>query len=314
MRVTFFRVAERKSPKKGRPYCARRFAALRATCGARTGGAPQNSLRATRSVQTTAASQYTKCVCPSAHARTPCPALLGTRRREPKNGHPHGPLLRCAALGAVSRAQAPRAAQTGPSAAMARVGLFTPLWLRLGRGAFGVSVGVAAPTHRCLTCRGCLNGAPQARSEFCGTPRKRPDPGLPRSSSVGVADLGACSLPPFLHEQERRSPAGARPGQRHQQCKEPQEQSPCVVSPAVFRPCRPLTPPSPQRGEGDPSRKIRPCPPCLPHSQTGSAACPATRARVPRLPRPPCAVWRCAPRWSPGSGWVRAETAPAARA
>ena len=121
VRVTFFRVAERKSPKKGRPYCARPFAALRATCDARTGGAPQNSLRATRSVQTTAASQCTKCVCPSAHARTPCPALLGTRRREPQNGHPHGPLLRCAALGPVSRAQAPRAADTEPSAAMARV-------------------------------------------------------------------------------------------------------------------------------------------------------------------------------------------------
>ena len=84
MRVTFFRVAERKSPKKGRPYCARPFAALRATCDARTEGAPQNSLRATRSVQTTAASQCTKCVCPSGHARTPCPALLGTRRREPR--------------------------------------------------------------------------------------------------------------------------------------------------------------------------------------------------------------------------------------
>ena len=33
-----------------------------------------------------------------------------------------------------------------------------------------------------------------ARSEFCGTPRKRPDPGLPRSASEGVADLGS----PFL--------------------------------------------------------------------------------------------------------------------
>ena len=146
MRVTFFRLAERKSPKKGRPYCARPFAALRATCDARTGGAPQNSLRATRSVQTTAASQCTKCVCPSAHARTPCPELLGTRRREPQNGQPHGPLLRCAALGPVSRAQAPRAAKAGPSAAMARmaigcldVRLSTPCWLRLRRGCCGVA-------------------------------------------------------------------------------------------------------------------------------------------------------------------------------
>ena len=84
MRVTFFCFAKKKSPKKKRPCCACPFAALRATCDARAEGAPQNSLRATRSVQTTAASQCSKCVRPSAHARTPCPALLGTHRREPR--------------------------------------------------------------------------------------------------------------------------------------------------------------------------------------------------------------------------------------
>ena len=89
-----------------------------ATCDARSGGAPQNSLRAARSVQTAAASQCTKCVCPSAHARTPCPALLGTRRREPGE---RTSIRAIAALGPVSRAQAPRAAQTGPSNAMARM-------------------------------------------------------------------------------------------------------------------------------------------------------------------------------------------------
>jgi hypothetical protein len=172
-----------------------------ATCDARSRGVPQNSLRAARYAQTTAASQFTKAGV-LRRQPAPRPALLGTARRE------GGTVRAIAALGLVRGASS-----AGPSAAMARVGLFTPLWLRLGRGACGVSVGVAAPTHRCLTCRGCLNGAPQARSEFCGTPRKRPDPGLPRSSSVGVADLGACSLPPFLHEQERRSPAGASPGQ-----------------------------------------------------------------------------------------------------
>ena len=82
--VTFSCLAKRKSPKRRRPYCACPFAALRATCDARAEGAPQNSLRATRSVQTTAASQCSKCVRPSAHARTPCPALLGTHRREPR--------------------------------------------------------------------------------------------------------------------------------------------------------------------------------------------------------------------------------------
>ena len=187
VRVTFFRVAERKSPKKGRPYCARPFAARRATCDARTGGAPQNSLRATRSVQTTAASQCTKCVCPSAHARTPCPALLGTHRREPATGHPHGPSLRSAPS---ARAQAPRAALSRPNAAMARmavgllgcwaVGLLgcwaaTPLLYAPGarRRRGGVGVPQDTPALRQLTRRVCLNGAPQARSELRGAPRIR---------------------------------------------------------------------------------------------------------------------------------------------
>ncbi|MDR6765787.1 hypothetical protein J2W88_001045 [Acidovorax delafieldii] len=220
MRVTFFRVAERKSPKKGRPYCARPFAALRATCGARTGGAPQNSLRATRSVQTTAASQCTKCVCPSAHARTPCPALLGTRRREPQNGHPHGPLLRCAALGPVSRAHAPRAAQARPSAAMARmdvgysaVRMSHPCWLRLRRGGCGVSMGVGAPMLRELTRRGCLNEAAPQRSEFHGAPRSRHDAGLPRSEAQGSQTGGRLFFGDFLLAKQKkvtRSPGDSR--------------------------------------------------------------------------------------------------------
>ena len=149
-----------------------------ATCDARSRGVPQNSLRAARYAQTTAASQFTKAGV-LRRQPAPRPALLGTARRE------GGTVRAIAALGLVRGASS-----AGPSAAMARVGLFTPLWLRLGRGACGVSVGVAAPTHRCLTCRGCLNGAPQARSEFCGTPRKRPDPGLPRSAAKGSQTWG----------------------------------------------------------------------------------------------------------------------------
>ena len=197
MRVTFFRVAERKSPKKGRSYCARPFAALRATCDARTEGAPQNSLRATRSVQTTAASQCTKCVCPSAHARTPCPALLGTRRREPKNRHPHGPLLRCAALGPVSRAQAPRAAQAGPSAAMARVAVWMfgspPLLAAPAAGRLRGGMGVGAPMLRELTRRGCLSGARQRRASSTAHPATAPPQVCPvaqrRGRRLGVAFL-----------------------------------------------------------------------------------------------------------------------------
>ena len=188
--------------RKGDPAVRDPSASLRGNLWcSRMGCAVELTARLRRFVQTTTASQFKKHGRFDAHAHP--------MRCAPRHGQKGGGTTRAiAALGLVRGAPF-----AGPSAAMARVGLFTPLWLRLGRGACGVSVGVAAPTHRCLTCRGCLNGAPQARSEFCGTPRKRPDPGLPRSSSVGVADLGACSLPPFLHEQERRSPAGARPGQ-----------------------------------------------------------------------------------------------------
>jgi len=80
-----------------------------------------------------------------------------------------------ASLGPVSRAQAPRAAQAGPSAAMARVDvrfagslLYAP-GARRARG--GTRVG--ARVLRELTHRSCPSGAPQARSEFCGAPRGR---------------------------------------------------------------------------------------------------------------------------------------------
>ena len=158
------------------------------TCvGAVAGCAAELTARLQRSVQTTAASQCTKCVCPTAHARTPCPALLGTHRREPATGHPHGPSLRSAPS---ARAQAPRAALSRPNAAMARmavgllgcwaVGLLgcwaaTPLLYAPGarRRRGGVGVPQDTPALRQLTRRVCLNGAPQARSELRGAPRIR---------------------------------------------------------------------------------------------------------------------------------------------
>ena len=116
------------------------------------------------------------------------------------NGHPHGPLLRCAALGPNSRAQAPRAAQAKPSAAMARmdVRLFGclaphPCWLRLRRGGCGVSMGVEAPMLRELTRRGCPSGARSAKR----VPRRTPQASRRRfapSHREGVADWGS----PFL--------------------------------------------------------------------------------------------------------------------
>ena len=223
MRVTFFRFAERKSPKKGRPCCARPFASLRATCDARSGCAPQNSLRAARSAQTTAASQCTKCVCPAAHARTPCPALLGTRRREPAAGHPFGPLLRSAAPAqreALAHARSGRAKQR-------------PVWL-FGCSAvwmFGCSAIhplLAAPAagrlrgeHGRLRAHASSSDSPwlsgrraPAQSEFHGAPRNRSDAGLPRSEAKGSQTGGRPFFGDFLSAKRKkvtRTPGDSRP-------------------------------------------------------------------------------------------------------
>ena len=122
VRVTFFRVAERKSPKKGRPYWLRplRFATgqpgvLSHEVHRRTRCAPA-ALRSNNCGE----SVHEACALRRACHPAPC-APQAHPEGNPGSGHPHGPLLRCAALGPVSRAQAPRAAQTGPSAAMARM-------------------------------------------------------------------------------------------------------------------------------------------------------------------------------------------------
>ena len=75
--LLFLRVQE-KEAKEARPCCPYplRCAAGQPAVLAR-GALPRNSLRATRCVQTDAASQSTKRVCPAAHAPAPCPALLG---------------------------------------------------------------------------------------------------------------------------------------------------------------------------------------------------------------------------------------------
>ena len=159
----------------------------------------------TRSVQTTAASQCTKCVCPSAHARTPCPALLGTRRREPRE---RTSIRAIAALGPVSRAQAPRAAQTGPSAAMARVDvrLSKPLLAAPAAGRLRGGTRVGARVLRELTRRGCLNEAATQRSEFHGAPRNRHAAGLPLRTAKGSQTGGRLSFGYFSLAKQRKVP------------------------------------------------------------------------------------------------------------
>ena len=86
MRVTFFRVAERKEPKKGRPHCLRplRFATGQpAVLGF---GGVSLELAPFHFAQTIASPD------------PPNPALLGASRGAKGAEHPHGPLLRSAQL------------------------------------------------------------------------------------------------------------------------------------------------------------------------------------------------------------------------
>ena len=102
VRVTFFRVAERKSPKKGRPpvcdpFAERRGDLRRDGCGVRR----RTHFALARCVQTTAASQTTRHARFDAHAH---PATAPTQAQpagvgQPNNRtaeQPHGPLLRSA--------------------------------------------------------------------------------------------------------------------------------------------------------------------------------------------------------------------------
>ena len=67
-----------------------------------------------------------------------------------------------------------------------------------------------------LTRRVCPNGAPQARSELCGEPRKRPAAGLPRSEAQGSQTEGRLFFGDFLLAKQKKvtAPPGAHPGSR----------------------------------------------------------------------------------------------------
>ncbi len=226
MRVTFFRVAERKSPKKGRPCCLRPLRCAAGQPGVlghgvhrRTRCAPA-ALRSDNCGESDHEARALRRACHPA----PCAPQAHTEGT-PGSGHPRGPLLRSAALGPVSRAQAPRTGDTGPSAAMARmdvgcldVRLSHPCWLRLRRGGCGVSMGVGAPMLRALTRRSCPNEAAKQRSEFCGAPRNRPAAGLPRSEAQGSQTGGRLFFAYFLLAKQKKVSRlpGRQPGSHPQ--------------------------------------------------------------------------------------------------
>ena len=188
MRVPFFRVAERKEPKKGRPHCLRplRFATGQpAVLGF---GGVSLELAPFHFAQTIASPD------------PPNPALLGASRGAKGAGHPHGPLLRSAPSRRRKRhaLRRPGRAQRWPE------------WM------FGCSVvwmfgcpppagcacgGAVAGWHARRSARASCSDSPWLSERRCAAaqrvPRRTPQPTRRRfapSHSEGVADWGS----PFL--------------------------------------------------------------------------------------------------------------------
>jgi hypothetical protein len=183
--VTFSCLAKRKSPKRKRPYTLRPFASLRATCGARFW----------RGLAKTCA---------------PRRILKGT----PGNGHPHGPLLRWAALGPERAGAARRDREAERSKGPYGCSAVPPLQAAPAAGRLRGGMGVGAPMLRELTHRSCPSGAAQQRSEFCGAPRNRPAAGLPRSAAKGPQTGGRLFFGDFLLAKQKkvtRTPGDSRP-------------------------------------------------------------------------------------------------------
>ena len=184
-RVPFFRVAERKEPKKGRPHCLRPLRCAPGQPAVLGFGGVSLELAPFHFAHTHASPD------------PPNPALLGASRGAKGAEHPIGPSLRSA----HSRGRK-RHALRGPSRAKRwpewlfgclDVRLSTPCWLRLRRGGCGVSVGVEAPMLRALTRRGCPSGARQRKASSTAhhatdTPRVCPV-AKRRGRRLGVAFL-----------------------------------------------------------------------------------------------------------------------------
>ena len=196
-----------------------------ATWGARSRGAPQNSLRACGA----ALKQLRRVSSRSMRAPTRMPPRAlrapGAYRREPGERTPTRAIaaLRCARPRLRGRK---RHALRKPGRAQR-----WPVWL-FGCWMFGCPPLLAAPAAgrlwggtrvgarvlRELNRRGCPSGAAQQQSEFHGAPRNRPDAGLPRSEAQGSQTGGRLSLAYFSLAKQRKvsRPPGRQPGLRPQ--------------------------------------------------------------------------------------------------
>jgi hypothetical protein len=205
MRVPFFRVAERKEPKKGRPHCLRplRFATGQpAVLG--FGGVSLNSRRCASLRHTRALIRQT--LRSSAHPQGQVEPNIHTGHRCARPRIAGASASRCA--GAAERSNGPNGcAAVGCSAVH-------PLLAAPAAGRLRGGTRVGARVLRALTRRGCLNEAATQRSEFHGAPRNRTDAGLPLRNAKGSQTGGRLFFGDFLLAKQKkvtRSPGDSRP-------------------------------------------------------------------------------------------------------
>ena len=232
-----FLYAQEKEAKESAPTSAtpalRYGANLRRTaCGVR---------RRTRCVhfvhcaQTTAASQSTKRVHAALHAppRKRRAAGAASRGWETHTGH------RCA------RPQV--WLLSGPSAAMARIGVQLPSGRAEKRRAWGGHGQRSMPMRRDLTCCGCLSAVNEVNAASSAAPPQARASQAARSEAQGHGQWGRLFFAYFLLATQKKvgAPPGAYPGpQAHA---EPQKKQRTVNNSNASGPS---PQPSPQRGEG----------------------------------------------------------------
>ena len=200
-----FLYAQEKEAKESAPTSAtlalRSRANLRRNaCGVRGG----TRCALARSAQTTPASQSTKRVHAALHAppRKRRAAGAASRGWRTHTGH------RCARPWCRLL--------SGPSAAMARVGVQVPSGRAEKRRAWGGHGQRSMPMHRDLTCCGCLSGVSAANKASSAAPPQARASQVARSEAQGHGQWGRLSFAYFSLATQRKvgAPPGAHPGQR----------------------------------------------------------------------------------------------------
>ena len=215
MRVTFFRVAERKSPKKGRPPVCDPFAVRRGDLRRDGCGVRRRTHCAALQLRSDNCGESDNEACALGRPCSPRNRPdAGAASRGWTAEHPNSHTGLCFAR---PRGRGAKRLRVRGRAKQWPEWMFSPKPLCMRRGGQRAGWHLCRRTHmhRGQARRSCLNGAPTARSEFCDAPCPRA-PQVAPARSAGDADSGvALSLVTFFRRRERKLLARrATPGLR----------------------------------------------------------------------------------------------------